>query len=110
MNRYSAEIVNIISNFAVSPITTRLVVETVERDRIADAVDKEGDKLYPPMIVVHTPHIQQQTGNNDCGLFALLHCVHKQKGEENIGTKIDKFAQQSGTRGIDLTHTFSVYD
>ena len=49
---------------------------------LADAVDEEGDELYPPMIVVHTPHIQQQTGSNDCGLFAIAFALHTALGHD----------------------------
>lgn len=44
--------------------------------------EEDGVEVVPPQLVVHVPPVQQQSGINDCGVFAIAFAVHLLLGDK----------------------------
>ena len=52
--------------------------------------EEDGVEVIPPQLVVHVPPVQQQSGINDCGVFAIAFAVYLLLGDKLEEAEFDQ--------------------
>ena len=65
----------------------KMIVRLSEKNRLPFYL------VYTDELAIHVPHVQQQQGTRDCGLFAIAFALHAALGQDVLSLEFDQSAK-----------------
>ena len=67
----------------------KIIVRLSEKNRLPFYL------VYTDELPIHVPHVQQQQGTRDCGLFAIAFALHSALGQDVLSLEFDQSAMRN---------------